>query len=610
MVTQTTRIVPEGEKRQEVAPRSEGLHVGAVLWNRYEITAVLGASELGEVWCCLDRVTGKEISLRWLPPDMRRSRQVMSMLHTVIRRIAHKEHPNLAPIRQLVYVGEQIYLVGDYAPGQDLGTWSRAGSGGRRSLAEALPVLKQVAAGLDFAHAQRIAHRNLKPTNIHVDPSGPVRVTDFGLAPRHHLTILHGEAVRAGATGPYQAPELREGEEPDEASDQYALAALAWEILIGRPPEPGEEPAADLPAEVRSTLRRGMAEKPRNRFRSCADLVRSLAGERVASRRGRSAAEWRRIRARLGWTAATLAAGGFLVWLGPQLFQLLTQPRTPPEKKAPPVMAAPVETKEAAPEPVKKLVATTPLPAPGQPWVAQTTGMEFVWVPAMQMWVGRFEVTNEEFTQKDPQHDSGDFRGLCLKGSRQPVVRVNFEDANSFAAWLTEQERAAGKLLEGWRYRLPSRMEAITYTRAGVAHEYPWGDRWPPVRGNYADDALGAAFPDLPSIPGYQDGFATTAPVEYSGENLWGLFGAGGNVWETTAKAAGVDQFGGWQGGGWDDHLPGRLGCETLYGYLGNARGAVNGLRLVLAPISGEAPPPPAAQAPPPAPAGAEPSPG
>ena len=608
MVSHTTKIFPKEESRPEAAAGFRELHVGAVLWNRYEVTAVLGASVLGQVWCCLDRETGKSVSLRWLPPDMRRSRQVMALLHAVIRRISDKDHPNLAPVRQLIYVGEQIYVIGDYAPGQNVGTWTQAGAGGKRSLDEVLPVLKQAAAGLDFAHAQRIVHRNLKPSNVYLDQNGSVRVTDFGLSPRHHLTIIRGEAVRAGAPSAYLAPELHAGEEEDAASDQYALGALAWEMLVGRSPAPGEEPPADLPDEARSALRRALAEKPRNRFVDCSDFARALAGERVSSRRGRSAAEWRRIRVRLGLAAGAIAAGAALVLGGPPLIAWLATPRAPPEKPKPtPTQAAKEKPKDSVPEPVKQLVATTPIPVQGQPWVTQTGGMQFVWVPAMQMWIGRFEVANAEFALKDPEHDSGDFRGLCLKGDRQPVVRVNFDDANAYAAWLTEQERVAGKLLEGWRYRLPSRTEAIAYTQAGIAHQYPWGDRWPPIRGNYADDALGAAFSDLPSIPGYQDGFAATAPVEYSGENVWGLFGAGGNVWETTAKAAGYDQFGGWQGGGWDDHLPGRLGCEVTYGYIGNARGAVNGFRLVLAPISGEAPPPPAAQA---APASAAPPPG
>ena len=598
MVSHTTKIIPEEEKRPEASSRSRDLHVGTVLWNRYEVEAVLGASVLGDVWCCLDRETGKRIALRWLPPDLRRSRQAMSMLHAVIRRISHKEHPNLAPVRQLVYMGDQIFVVGDYAPGQNVGAWTREGPGGRRPLEDVLPVLRQIAAGLDFAHEQRIVHRNLKPSNVYLDRDGTVRVTDFGLSPRHHLTIIRGEAVRAGAPPSYLAPEIREGEDEDSASDQYALGALAWEMLVGRPPEPDEEPPADLPGEARTALRRAMAPKPRNRFVDCSDFAKAMAGERVPSRRGRTPAEWRRLRRRAFSVAAVAAVAALLVRLGPPLVAWLKEPPAPPERKAPtPPRVVEESPKEAVREQVQKLVATSPLPVQGQPWVTLTGGIQFVWVPPMQMWIGRFEITNDEFLLKDPEHDSGDFRGLCLKGDRQPVVRVNFDDANAYAAWLTERERAAGKLLEGWRYRLPSRTEAVSYTQAGIAHEYPWGDRWPPVRGNYADDALGAAFPDLPSIPGYQDGFAATAPVEYSGENVWGLFGAGGNVWETTAKAAGLDQFGGWQGGGWDDHLPGRLGCETTYGYIGNARGAVNGFRLVLAPISGEAPPPPSAQA-------------
>ena len=177
-------------------------------------------------------------------------------------------------------------------------------------------------------------------------------------------------------------------------------------------------------------------------------------------------------------------------------------------------------------------------------------------------------------------------------------MRVNFDDTVAFAAWLTEQERAAGKLPEGWRYRLPSRMEAIDYTRAGLSAVYPWGEAWPPNRGNYGDETLGALFRDLQTISGYQDGFAVTAPVEASGENAWGLFGAGGNVWETTSKISGGKEFGGWQGGGWDDHSASRLGCEMTYGFLGNARGAVNGFRLVLAPIAEEAPPAPEAKTP------------
>ena len=571
--------------------------MGTVLWDRYEILAVLGSGELGELWRCLDRTSGAEVSLRALPPDLRRSKPALAVIHAGIRRISDQIHPNMAAIRQMVYMGDHIYLVGDFAPGIDVGTWARSGAGGRRSLEEVLPVLRQVATALDFAHAKQIVHRNLKPSNIYLDSNGTARVTDFGLVPDHHLTLHRGAAVRSGSTGPYLAPELHRHEPPDSASDQYALAVLAWELLAGAPPaeDGGGSPPDSLPASARAALRRAMSIKPRNRFVSCADFVRALGGERVAGRRKLSKNEWRRIR-RVAELALSLAALGAAGWFGgPALVAWMNRPKPLPEKKpdldivrpAPPKKEEP---KLRAPDPLQ---ATTPMPVEGQPWVTQTGRMQFVWVPPMQVWVGRYEVANEEYLLMDPAHDSGEFRGQSMKGPRQPVVRVNFDDAVAFAAWLTERERAAGKLGTEWRYRLPSRLEAIAYTRAGIVHTYPWGETWPPTRGNYADGELSSAFPDLPFIPNYQDGFAVTAPVEFSGENPWGLFGAGGNVWETTSKEPGWKQFGGWQGGGWDDYQSQRLAPDMLYGYIGNARGAVNGFRLVLAPTAGETPPPP-----------------
>ena len=610
MTTATTRIHPPGDgERPDKAHQPRSLRVGTILWNRYEISAVMGATKLGEVWHCIDRQTGKDVVLRQLPADMRRSKQAMALIHAGIRRIAHQSHPNLAVTRQLVYMGDQIYLIGDFAPGVNIGTWGRVGVDHRRTVEEVLPKLRQVAEALDFAHAAKVVHRDVKPTNVYLGSDGIVRVTDFCLAPHHHMTIVRGQAVRTGDTGPYLAPEVQQGGEPDSASDQYALGMLAWELLTGSTPAPDKtgEPPGDLPRAARAALRRALAPKPRNRFVTCVDFVKALGGEAVSGRRrGRSSAEWRRIRRRIGLVTGLVVLAGVLgggirvaIWWA-------NRPPPPPEVVPLAPVKMPEKTKEkAAPPPVVPLVATTPLPVEGKDWVAHTVPIQFKWVAPMQMWIGRFEVANEEYLPKDPEHHSGDFRGVTLADPRQPVVRLNFDDCVAYAAWLTEQERAAGKLPEGWRYRLPSRAEAIAYTRAGFSEmNYPWGERWPPARGNYADLETGKAFSDLPTISDYQDGFAVTAPVEASGENPWGLFGAGGNVWETTSKEAGGAVFGGWQGGGWDDYLPARLKSDTTYGFLGNARGAVNGFRLVLAPIAGEAPPPPAAETVPAAPVG------
>ena len=580
----------DGSSAESAAPTDE-LLIGSLLWDRYEIAALLGTSDLGKLWRCRDLDERREVTLRRLPPDLRRSKPALAAIHAGIQRMANQAHPNVAAIRQLTYVGDQIFLLGDYAPGVDLGTWRSQGENGRRTLAEALPVLEQAAAALDFAHGHGLVHRNIKTTNVFVDAKGVVRVADFGLAPHRHMTLCHGEAVRTGTTGIFLAPELRGGEGvPDAASDQYALAVLAWNLLGGGAEGPADGGAwpEGLSGAARNALKTAFSVQPRKRFASCGDFVRALGGGRVAGRRGRSKAEWRRLGVATAIGLAVLLVAGGL-WVGARSLtawldgdSAATSGRLADDAGPPPTVE---ETTWRPPPP---LAATTPIPVAGQPWVAHSVPMEFMWVPSMRMWVGRYEVTNEEYARMDPDHDSGSIDGHPLNGPRQPVVRVNYDDTVAYAAWLTEREREAGKLPEELRYRLPSRLEAVTYTRAGFAGAYPWGEMWPPNRGNYADSALASAFPDKPAIADYQDGFAATAPVERSGENAWGLFGAGGNVWETTTREPGGEQFGGWQGGGWEDHLPARMRSDAFYGFIGNARGAVNGFRLVLAPIAGE----------------------
>ncbi len=217
-------------------------------------------------------------------------------------------------------------------------------------------------------------------------------------------------------------------------------------------------------------------------------------------------------------------------------------------------------------------------PVEGQPWASPATGMEFVWVPALKVWVGKYEVTNGEYRKKEPGHDSKEFNGHSLNGERQPAVYVNFDDAKAYAAWLTERERDG---LGGLRYRVISEKEWETVARCGDGREYPWGDAMPPKYGNYSDSA---AKRDLSfnGIDGYTDGFAVTCPVERSGANEWGLYGIGGNVWECCASDTSGGSFGAWRGASWGSHSPGILRVAYRFGHVGSVRDGNNGFRLAL----------------------------
>ena len=131
-----------------------------------------------------------------------------------------------------------------------------------------------------------------------------------------------------------------------------------------------------------------------------------------------------------------------------------------------------------------------------------------------------------------------------------PVVSVSWEDAKAFCAWLTKTERAAGRIGEKDEFRLPTDVEWSYAVGIGEKEDasaspeakdgkidavYPWGGDYPPGGkvGNYADDAAKAKDTGfLGYIEGYNDGYATTAPVGSYPANRYGLYDLGGNVWE------------------------------------------------------------------------------
>lgn len=226
------------------------------------------------------------------------------------------------------------------------------------------------------------------------------------------------------------------------------------------------------------------------------------------------------------------------------------------------------------PRPPGKRGAKQKGPVEGKAWVSLATSMEFVWVPALKLWAGKYEVTNSEYRKKEPEHDSEEYKGNSLNGDRQPVVYVDFTDAVDYAEWLTVQDK---DWLDGMRYRVPSEAEWQGFAQCGDSREYPWGNAMPPKFGNYADKVS----PCLGKIEGYVDGFPVTCPVEKSGENSWGLYGVGGNVYEFCATDESGTSCGACRGASWAGGSPVSLRCASR---LDSCSGSykIVGFRLVL----------------------------
>jgi formylglycine-generating enzyme required for sulfatase activity len=155
------------------------------------------------------------------------------------------------------------------------------------------------------------------------------------------------------------------------------------------------------------------------------------------------------------------------------------------------------------------------------------------------------EVTNAQFRQFEPSHNSGQIDGASLNQDHQPAVQVSWQQAAAFCNWLSDKEglppfyRQSNGIVTGFNssatgYRLPSEAEWAWAARASGAKLllFPWGDTFPPtvVAENYADDTSARVTGRV--LNGYKDGHVASAPVASFKANQHGLFDMGGNVSE------------------------------------------------------------------------------
>ncbi len=152
--------------------------------------------------------------------------------------------------------------------------------------------LEQAGRALDAAHARGIVHRDVKPANLLLDREGNVHVADFGIASAAGMDSLTMTGTVLGTAG-YLSPEQAQGERATPASDRYALAVVAFELLTGSRPFEADSPTAEaaahvnapvpsisaranLPRELDRCFQRALAKDPARRFGTCAEFVAAL----------------------------------------------------------------------------------------------------------------------------------------------------------------------------------------------------------------------------------------------------------------------------------------------------------------------------------------------
>ena len=252
---------------------------------------------------CRDKVGGVKVAVKALPPELSHNSVKMEEVRENFELVVGLRHPNIAGVRTLEQDERgEYFLVMDVAEGVSLRKWLREKrKAGGVSLEEAVGVLRQVAAALDYAHGEKVVHRDVKPGNVMIDGRGRVKVLDFGLAAQIRSSLSRASRAFRGTsgTGPYMAPEQWEAQPQDGQADQYALGAMAYEMLSGHLPFESTELAVlkeaalkgdirDIPGvgkRIMKAIRRAMAKDPKARWSSCVEFVDALAGRKTKRRR-------------------------------------------------------------------------------------------------------------------------------------------------------------------------------------------------------------------------------------------------------------------------------------------------------------------------------------
>jgi serine/threonine-protein kinase len=208
----------------------------AALAGSYAIERQVGAGGMATVYLAEDLKHKRQVAVKVLRPDLAAALGADRFLRE-ISIAAQLQHPHILPLHDSGDADGYLYYVMPFVKGESLG--AKLQREGALSVGEAARILRDVADALAYAHAQGVVHRDIKPDNIMLS-HGHALVTDFGVAKGLSEAKGHGQLTTAGlalGTPVYMAPEQAAGDPlVDHRADIYALGALAYEMLAGRPP--------------------------------------------------------------------------------------------------------------------------------------------------------------------------------------------------------------------------------------------------------------------------------------------------------------------------------------------------------------------------------------
>jgi len=294
--------------------------------SRYRFLELVGTGGMGAVYKAEHRLMQRTVAVKVISGRLTHNAAAVERFRREVKAAARLSHPNIVTAYDSEQAGSLQLLVMEFVEGTNLAELIRDGRG--LPVAQACDYIRQAAVGLQHAFEFGMVHRDIKPHNLMLTPTGQVKILDFGLA----QLVGEGDLTKEGSmmgTPDYMAPEqARDASQTDIRSDIYSLGCTLYALLTGQPPfpegseivkamahierepKPVSEFRDDVPDELIVVLKRMTAKRPQDRYQTPAEAANALQPFLAAS--GIVAAPPRRF----GWKIAAGLAGVALLLAG------------------------------------------------------------------------------------------------------------------------------------------------------------------------------------------------------------------------------------------------------------------------------------------------------
>ena len=233
-LSQLTRQIPDHAMEEPAAIDARpALARGARLGDRFEVLGVLGAGGFGVVYRARDRALQDVVALKVLRREQLGDAEALERLKSELRLARRVTHRHVLRTHDFGEVGEVAFISMEYVRGVTLRHLLE--HGGPLPLAAVLRITRQLLGALEAAHGMGVLHGDIKPENMLLEPTGNLKLTDFGIARPLRFGRSSGDGRLAG-TLHYLSPDQLQGREIDVRSDLYACGVVMFEMLTGRRP--------------------------------------------------------------------------------------------------------------------------------------------------------------------------------------------------------------------------------------------------------------------------------------------------------------------------------------------------------------------------------------